>query len=72
MTWIDLTPKQWETHKDLWDENADLYKWYEFVKEINPELTMKQWDHAWQWLVINNPSYKQAKAEFLMAVNQAY
>ena len=56
----------------LWEQVADEYDWFDFAKSIRGDLTFDQWDHAWQYCLINHPDFNQAQREFLMAINKTY
>ena len=62
--------KKW--FKNLWENNADEYEFYELVKTIRPDLTFQEFDRAWQYRIILANNYKTAINEFINAVMSFY
>ena len=54
----------WKTFKNLWNQNANYYDFYNQLK-LERYVTFKQWDHNWQFRTVLNDNYKQAKSELL-------
>lgn len=69
---FEPTADQWDSHRRLWDVDADLYQFRTLAQQINPALTNSQFDHAWQFTTLLHADYNQARVEFRMLLNLAY
>jgi len=67
-----LPKEYYDWFDNLWDNNADMYEWYELAHTINPDLSFREWEHAWQYLNIDNPVKNQARKEFMMGALGRY
>ena len=54
--------------RSLWEENEDVYEFYELAQEISPNVTLGMWEKAWAGRVILHPDYETAKVEFVNAM----
>lgn len=70
MIGINTIPEEHlEEFENLWDSNANEYRWFEFAKVFYPDITFNEFDHAWQWTSILNEDIEVAKSEFILAIN---
>lgn len=50
---------------NLWESNADRYEFFELAREIEPTLTLAQFEYGWQYRTVLNPDFKTAGDEFV-------
>jgi len=51
--------------KNLWEANANQYRFYKLAKEIKPDMTFMEFEKGWQYRQVLNTSYTKAKTEFI-------
>jgi len=54
----------WEHFRNLWENNADLYEFYELAQKTTG-ITFEQFNKAWQYRTVLCEDYDQAKDEFI-------
>jgi hypothetical protein len=54
-----------EWFKNLWDNNATRYEFFELARVICPGIDEQKLEDGWQYRIVLHPDYEESKCEFL-------
>jgi len=55
----------WEWFRNLWEANASAEEFWKLAQACGIPIEWKTFEHGWQYRCVLNPSFSQAKKEFV-------
>ena len=53
--------------RNLWEyDRSNRYDFFELAKYIAPEITLREFEHYWQYAIVLHPQYSVAIQEFTL------